>query len=78
MPRVFSQIGLVGITKYADEVFQYLRTNRRVCKRDLAQYTLNLMGPDELGKAIESLLAAGYVAVQNVDGQLVYQYTGPE
>jgi hypothetical protein len=78
MPRVFSQIGLIGITKYADDVLQYLRTNREVGKRDLARYTFNLMGPDELAKSVESLLTAGYVQVKNIEGEITYLYSGPE
>lgn len=78
MPRVFSQIGLIGVTKHADEILQYLRSVRRVEKRDLARYTFNLMGPDEFGKSIESLLAAGYITAKQIDGKFVYTYTGPE
>lgn len=77
MPRVFSQIGLIGITKHADEIFQYLRVHRRVGKRDLARYTFNLMGPDEFGKAIESLLGAGYIEVRSEGGEMFYYYKGP-
>lgn len=78
MPRVFSQIGLIGITKYADEVLQYLRVNRVVGKRDLARYTFNLMGPDELGKVLEGLIGAGYAKLENVEGEIRVSYTGPD
>ena len=60
MPRVFAQIGLVGITKYADDVLQLLRTFGRMDKRTLVRHTFNLMGPDELSKALESLVNPGY------------------
>lgn len=83
MPRVFSQIGLIGITKHADEVLQLLRSFRRMERRTLAQHTFNLMGPDELGKSIESLIGAGYCKLENrlnSEGKSVVElvYTGPD
>ncbi len=78
MPRVFSQIGLIGITKHADEVLQLLKSFRKLERRELARHTFNLMGPDELGKSIDSLLGAGYAKIKN-DGQKVHIiYTGPD
>ena len=76
MPRVFSQIGLVGVTKYADEILQYLRANRRVLKRDLAKYTFNLMGPDDLGSALQSLVEAGYAEITREGNQTYIVYKG--
>lgn len=78
MPRVFSQIGLIGITKYADEVLQYLKGIRRVERKDLVRHTLNIMGPDELAKALESLRNAGYCKMTNEDGKVFVTYTGPD
>lgn len=78
MPRVFSQIGLIGITKHADDVLQLLRGFHKLERRELAQHTFNLMGPDELGKSLESLIAAGYAKVINEGGTVYVQYTGPE
>ncbi len=78
MPRVFAQIGLIGITKHADEVLQLLKSFRKLERRELARHTFNLMGPDELGKSLESLIAAGYAKQANVDGTLFVTYTGPE
>ena len=78
MPRVFSQIGLIGITKHADEVLQLLRSFRKLGRRELARHTFNLMGPDELGKSLESLIGAGYAKQENLDGQLVITFTGPD
>lgn len=78
MPRVFSQIGLVGITKHADEILQLVKQRKRISKRDLARHVFNLMGPDELGKSLEGLLGAGYVRIENVNSEVFYVYTGPE
>ena len=78
MPHVFSQIGLVGITKHADEVLQLLRSYGRLGKRDLARHVFNLMGPDEFNKSIESLLSAGYVRVESGSAGTFYVYIGPE
>lgn len=77
MPRVFSQIGLVGITKHADEVLQLLRVHGEMERKDIARHVFNLMGPDELGKSFESLIAAGYAKCVNKEGVIYYQYTGP-
>lgn len=76
MPRVFSQIGLVGITKYTDEVLQIIRRAGTIERRTLAQNTYNIMGPDELGKALESLIATGYVRSKNEEGKVSFVYTG--
>jgi len=78
MPHVFSQIGLIGITKHADEVLQLLKGYGRMEKRDLARHTFNLMGPDELGKSLESLLAAGYAKVTNEKSKIYFTYSGPK
>lgn len=78
MPRVFAQIGLIGITKHADEVLQYLKSVRRVERKDLVRYTFNLMGPDEFGKSLTSLLEAGYAKMENVSGKVYITYTGPD
>lgn len=78
MPRVFSQIGLVGVTKHADEIYQLLRRVKRMGKRDLVRYTFNLMGPDELNKAMESLISAGYIKLENLNNEVVITFTGPE
>ncbi len=78
MPRVFSQIGLIGITKHADEVLQLLKSFGKLERRDLARHTFNLMGPDELGKSLESLMQAGYAKLMNIDGKLTVIYTGPD
>ena len=78
MPRVFSQIGLIGITKHADDVLQLLRGFRKMERRTLAQHTFNLMGPDELGKSIESLIGAGYAKLINEEGKIYVVFTGPE
>lgn len=74
MPRVFSQIGLVGITKHANEVLQLLRNFGSMERKTLVQHTFQLMGPDELSKAIESLLNAGYAKMANTakGPQIVY------
>ena len=78
MPRVFSQIGLVGITKHADEVLQLLRSFKKLERRTLVQHTFNLMGPDELSKAIESLINAGYSRIVNQQGKIYLEYTGED
>jgi hypothetical protein len=78
MPRVFAQIGLIGITKHADEVLQLLRSYGKLERRDLARHTFNLMGPDELGKSLESLISAGYAKLVNAEGKVHVTYTGPE
>lgn len=78
MPRVFSQIGLIGITKHADEVLQLLRNFRKLERKELVRNTFNLMGPDELGKSLESLIAAGYATIKNENNVVYYTYTGPE
>lgn len=76
MPRVFSQIGLVGITKFTDEVLQIIRGAGKLERKELARATYNIMGPDELGKALESLLQAGFVKVSNQQGAITYTYIG--
>ena len=78
MPRVFSQIGLIGITKHADEVLQLLRSFRKLERRELVQHTFSLMGPDELGKSIESLIGAGYAQMKNEGNKVYIVYTGPD
>jgi hypothetical protein len=77
MPHVFSQIGLIGITKHADEVLQLLKSFRKMERRDLARNTFNLMGPDELGKSLQSLVDAGYAKLTNESGKVFITYTGP-
>jgi len=78
MPRVFSQIGLIGITKHVDDVLQLMRSFRKLERTKLVQLTFGTMGPDELGKSIESLLAAGYVKLANEDNKPHIVYTGPD
>lgn len=78
MPHVFSQIGLIGITKHVDEVLQLLKSYGRMERRDIARHTFNLMGPDELGKSLESLLSAGYTTMKNEDNKIYFTYTGPK
>jgi len=78
MPRVFAQIGLIGITKHADEVLQLLRSFRKLERRELVRHTFSLMGPDELGKSIESLVGAGYAQMKSEDNKVYIIYTGPD
>jgi hypothetical protein len=78
MPRVFSQIGLIGITKHVDEVLQLLKSFRRLERKDLARHTFNLMGPDELGKSLQSLIETGYIKVTNENSKIYITYTGPD
>lgn len=78
MPRVFSQIGLIGITKHADEMLQLLRSFRKLERRDLVRHTFNLMGPDEFGKSLQSLCDAGYAKIQNIDNSVYIVYTGAD
>lgn len=75
MPLVFSQIGLVGITKYADDVLQLLRSFRKLERRELVKHTFNIMGPDELSKSLDSLLGAGYAKMTNEGGKVYVTYT---
>lgn len=78
MPRVFSQIGLIGITKHADEVLQLLKSFRKLERKELARHTFSLMGPDELGKSLESLIGAGYAKIVNNEAGHYIEYTGPD
>ena len=76
MPRVFSQIGLIGITKHTDDVLQLLKRAGEMERKALVRHTYNIMGPDEFGKAIESLLQAGFIKVTNRDGSIYIKYLG--
>ena len=76
MPLVFSQIGLVGITKHADDILQLIKVHGEMERKAIARHAFNLMGPDELGKALESLIGAGYAAVINREGKIFYKFLG--
>jgi hypothetical protein len=64
MPRVFSHIGLQGATKHAHDVLGIIRAHGKIEKDRLLRIVLQYMSGKEFAEAIESLVHANLVRIE--------------
>jgi hypothetical protein len=74
MPRVFSHIGLQGATKHTHDVLALIRSHGRIGKSALLRTVLQHMSGREFAEAIESLVVAHHIRIEQVGNELQVVY----
>lgn len=72
MQAVFQSIGVGDISRMVMEILAYVRAYGKIEQRELWRHMLPIMSPKEFDEATGAAVKAGYLAIRNEGGKMMY------